>query len=1150
LKQLSIYFLLLLAVITRLHSQSIPSLTYSAHKIVEIPFGIDTSIIIEGLIVPGSLKCTHPCQDSISYNVRNNRLTIITSHISCPAELKKLIINYRSIPSLSQKFCLIDSNHITKNDKVIPIASDYEKFNSRDNRIIQTNKIKYDGSFARGLSAGNNQDLVLNSSFNMSLSGELKDGLEIKGVISDDNIPIQAQGNTQQLQEFDKVYLEVSKNESYLRAGDYILEKNKPYFLRYFKKLQGASVGHALQKDDLQIDGSLSYAVSRGKFARQILSTQEGNQGPYKLTGNEGERFLIVLSGTERVFADGILLTRGFQYDYIIDYNTAEIEFTINKIIDKDSRIIIEYEYTDQNYLRTLYAGDAAIKNEKWSVEIDLYSEQDSRNVSGFLELDSIQLRRLAESGDDPENLIISGIFSPEDTSGNFVWYEILTDTLTSSPYLSYVAEYQEGAVTSVFSEVAENSGEYIIDQTIGVNDRVYKYVGPNEGKYMSEVRLIPPRQKQIVNLNGHYKIGENIRIGSEFSMSNTVLNRFSDLESDDDFGTALLLYIDQKKLLSKEKNWQIKTGILGEYKQINYVGLNPYRDVEFQRIWSLENSTEKFTELLTNSHITLSNNDWNIKMAHKHFSQFEKYNGNKIINGIIYNTNNWIFDFKNDILFASDLVNDIQFWIPKLRMINKPSSDGWGYGVEFLMEKNEIRDQNTFILDEKSFHFYRTDFFIEKIITQRLESKISYSKRIDQGISNSEFKKATHADEFGLQLIWDVPEKNKLSLKGIYRSLNISNSLLTNNEPKRSLYGRLENKFLIFNKGVKGETLIESSSGQEAKNEFKYLEVQQGEGGYIWNDYNGDNIQQINEFEIAPFGDLGDFEKFTVFNNEFVKTTKNEVVQLLTISLNKMIEPNKKFTKFLSKLSTRSRVKLSEKFEDEGDENLSFAKWSLQDTSLVSYVFNYDHNVFYNLGSSLFDIQIATRSVRNRIVFITGFEEKQQLTHFTRFRWNINNQIDFIIEGELGEKNSLSENFEVKNYQIDYFQFYPQVNWRIGTKFRYSLKYRYESQENNSGEEVTSSNDFGMEATWRNALKSSLNVSINFIKHNYNGNTGTPVELEMLSGLQKGNNFIWQSNYTQRINKQIDATIIYQGRKSETSKTIHTFSGQMKLLF
>jgi hypothetical protein len=54
----------------------------------------------------------------------------------------------------------------------------------------------------------------------------------------------------------------------------------------------------------------------------------EGNQGPYKLKGQNGELYVLVISGSERVYVNGILLKRGENNEYTIDYNAGEIVFT------------------------------------------------------------------------------------------------------------------------------------------------------------------------------------------------------------------------------------------------------------------------------------------------------------------------------------------------------------------------------------------------------------------------------------------------------------------------------------------------------------------------------------------------------------------------------------------------------------------------------------------------------------------------------------------------------------------------------------------------------------------------------------------------------------------------------------------------------
>ena len=275
-----------------------------------------------------------------------------------------------------------------------------DKYSSTD--IFGNTGITKTGSISRGVSFGNNQNLSVNSSLNLELSGDLAPNLKILASVSDDNLPIQADGNTNKLQEFDQVFIQVYNDRFKLIAGDFWLKKPIGYFMTYRKRAQGLTTEYQWGEDSLhRWKTQVSGALSKGKFNRQIIQGIEGNQGPYRLTGVENEPYIIVLSGTENVFIDGRLLKRGQEFDYTINYNTSELIFTSRNQITKDSRIVVEFQYTAQNYARSLFQSSTTYSSEKLNFWLNLYSEQDAKNQPLQQQLSLSQKQLLAGIGDD-----------------------------------------------------------------------------------------------------------------------------------------------------------------------------------------------------------------------------------------------------------------------------------------------------------------------------------------------------------------------------------------------------------------------------------------------------------------------------------------------------------------------------------------------------------------------------------------------------------------------------------------------------------------------------------------------------------------------------------------------------------------------------
>ncbi|HEU4719425.1 MAG TPA: hypothetical protein VFU15_16385, partial [Bacteroidia bacterium] len=402
------------------------------------------------------------------------------------------------------------------------------------------------GSLSRGISFGNTRDLSVNSALNLQLSGKLTDNIDLTMAATDDNLPIQPDGTTQQLQEFDRVYIQLSGKGTKLIAGDFFTSRPNSYFMNFNKRGQGLNITSVIpldEKDPKKTFGvSGSIALSKGKFARNVIQGVEGNQGPYRLTGAENELFIIVLSGTEKVYLDGKLLTRGQDNDYIIDYNTAQITFTAKQLITKDKRIVVEFQYSDRNYSRSLVHTGFEYKSDKFALRFNAYSEQDSKNQPLQQTLTDADRLIMAAVGDTLLKAVVPGVDSVP-FSGDLVLYKKV-DTLVGATLYRNVYVYSTSSDSAhyrlSFSYVGANHGNYIQYST-SANGKTFRWIAPvsgvPQGDYEPVILLITPKKKQLVTFGGDVQLSKNTFFTGELAYSSNDLNTFSSYDSFDDKG-------------------------------------------------------------------------------------------------------------------------------------------------------------------------------------------------------------------------------------------------------------------------------------------------------------------------------------------------------------------------------------------------------------------------------------------------------------------------------------------------------------------------------------------------------------------------------------------------------------------------------------
>jgi len=1110
--------------------------------------GKDTIVIDTFSVNPRTFQILNNNKESVSLDYKLLPYKGLVVFLDIPYDT--LIFNYHPLLiDFSKKYYKhpISLNRTIEQKQYHPSLNIINTVNS--NNLFQGTKLNRTGSISRGLMVGNNQDFSLNSNLNLQLSGMISPTMKILASVTDDNIPIQPQGNTQQLQDFDKVFIEVSDQKWKLTAGDFWIKNKDSYFLKYHKRGQGIHLKNKIiGNNNIEIDVENSASISKGKFGRNVIQGIEGNQGPYRLYGNENESFIIILSGTENVYIDGVLLKRGQNNDYIIDYNTSEISFTANTLINKDKRIIVEFQYSDKNYARSLLQSSTTIKKNNSSFYIHGYGEQDSKNQPLQLDFDLLDRQTLENIGDNIDLAIGSGIDSVDFNQATNLYQKI--DSLGYEVY-QYSNNEQQAVYMLTFSNVGQGNGNYKIKENNALG-KVFEWIAPDtisfgsiikNGDYSPIKKLVTPKKRQIISVGGK-TIWSGNSLSYELSTSNMDLNTFSAINNEDNIGFAGLVNFENKNTL-KEK-WELNQQYRIESISKDYRRIERFREVEFERNWNIQNLITTKDQLLSSAKINLKHLE-NGLFQYQLNSYFikDEFNGYKNDFKIKWNK-------KVNLNFDGSLMNsDGQFNTSFLR--HKTDLfipiKGFKLGFKDINENNQFFIADT--LNNNSYRFYDWKVYIENYDSTKNRIQFFYQERYDWFKDRSILKKATKAISPGLMVGISSRKNFNLNYSLAYRMLQ-SDSSLTNILPENSLASRLNYNLKLLKGGINTNSFLEIGSGLELQKEFIYIEVPAGQGVYTWNDYNDNGIKELNEFEIAAFSDQATYIRVFTPNNNYVKIYSFQYNQNLNIDFKRIIDGKTMVEKFLNKFYNQTAVNTHKKTNDLDLQTLLNPLVNADNPIIQQMSNSLRNSLFFNRSSSKYSIELVTQLFANKNLLINGTDFISTNKDQIKFRWNMNKS--FMLNSQLTKeiKKNSSTYMTNRNYDIENMEINNRISFQPNTLFRIAINGRYSEKRNSIeyGNEKAFINDIGLELRRSKRDKGLLNGELHLVNINYNGESSSTIGFEMLEGLQLGKNITWKLGFQKNMSNNIQISINYNGRKSEENRAIHTGSMQMRAFF
>lgn len=1016
--------------------------------------------------------------------------------------------------------------------------------------------IQRSGTLVRGFKIGTNQDFSLNSGFRLQLSGRLSDEIELVAALTDENTPIQPEGNTEKLDELDKVFIQIKHPRATGTFGDYYLDKRYGEFGVINRKLQGlmGEYNYSNQK------AYFALASSKGKFNTNNFNGQDGVQGPYRLSGKNGEPDIIIIAGTEKVYVDGVEMKRGERNDYVIEYSNAQITFTPNRLITSASRISVDFEYTDRRYRRNfLGAGvESRLFNDKLGIKFQYLREGDDENAPIDISLSQSDINILKNAGDDRNKASRTGVSLavPDSVTGKIQGIYTKIDTLINGNNYSYY-RYNPGDSTALynvtFSFVGQGNGDYS-KESLGN----YTWAGIGLGSYAPVIFLPLPELKQFGNMVVDFTPNDDISISFEFAGSLWDKNRFSTIDNNDNFGAATdfnLKINPQKISLGGANLGQAGISYKDRFIQKRFTTLDRFNKVEFNRYYNIADPNQSVDEHLRELDLTyLPIENMKFSSSFGFLSRGDEFTSNRYNNTLDWSDNktyglsyNFDYVYSRNTAIKSDWTRqtgNAYYYLGKF----KP-------GVDFIAENKEENNIGADSLLASSLKYYEISPFISVDDLSGFKVSAKYSLRNDYLPLNGVMLKQAWSDTKSVDVAYDGSRSVNSTLSVILRNKNYTGTFkrlgYLNNE---TILIRSRTNLRLWDPVLSGNIYYEVSTQKSARLQKVFIRVQTGTGNYKYlGDLNHNGIADENEF--APTLYDGDYIEITVPTEQLYPVINLKTSTNWRVNFGEIFDKESLLGKILSPVSTETFWRVEENSREEDFKKIYLLHFSdfQNEQKTISGTNFIQQDLFLFENSNDFSLRFRFTQSKSLNQYNDGpvrtYNRERSVRMRMRLVPEISNQTDFVNKNDNLTTNPASvsnrRRLVTSNSIKTEFSYRPQNNIEVG----FAVKV---GRSTDNFPQVPTVIDLNSELLRMNlSFAGAGRLRIEIQRDELNGNdNGNALPFEVTEGNLIGKNYFWSVNFDYRIGTNLQSTLGYTGRWQGAGKVVHTMTAEFRAYF
>ena len=418
----------------------------------------------------------------------------------------------------------------------------------------------------------------------------------------------------------------------------------------------------------------------------------------------------------------------------------------------------------------------------------------------------------------------------------------------------------------------------------------------------------------------------------------------------------------------------------------------------------------------------------------------------------------------------------------------------------------------------------------------------IKLIQRDDKKSSNLSLNNYSNSKQINANLNLIKNKNLKYNISTTYRTLSFladslqsesENSILSSN----NISAKLIKDFISLN------LRYELGKGKENKKEKNYIKVPDGMGTHSWIDYNNNDLEELNEFQLANFEDLANYVVLYLPSSKFenVYSLKyNHSVQLnpAGITENKLLQKLNFSNNFVVQNKNKSNSQFLNPFNNNMDSSITFSSL-------------HQNSVYYNRSSKQFNLLINNINRLNQNTFSYGTDNQIIKENNVVVNLGLSNSLTSFSKIIFGEKSNTSTFFQSKNYDYKYLQIEEEITLSKLKNTDIKFIYVYKKKESiNLENELFSSHNLSINFKRKANDRNQIFGESKMVFIDYNGSSNPVLSYELLEGLNNGINFVWQINVKHTLKNNMILVVGYNGRKSENSETKHIGNMQIQSYF